>query len=49
MSLEFFSYNTQRPRLIIPEYGRNVQRMVELCVEAEDRESAPAWPSPSSR
>mgnify|MGYP003382396113 CR=1 FL=1 len=38
MSLEFFSYNTQRPRLIIPEYGRNVQRMVELCMEAEDRE-----------
>ena len=33
-----FDYNTQRPRLIIPEYGRNVQRMVEMCMEMEDRE-----------
>jgi hypothetical protein len=32
-----FDYNTQRPRLIIPEYGRHVQRMVELCMEVEDR------------
>ena len=33
-----FDYNTQRPRLIIPEYGRNVQRMVEHCMGIEDRE-----------
>jgi hypothetical protein len=33
-----FDYNTQRPRLIIPEYGRHVQRMVEHCMEIEDRE-----------
>ncbi len=33
-----FDYNTQRPRLIIPEYGRHVQRMVEHCMEVEDRE-----------
>jgi hypothetical protein len=33
-----FDYNTQRPRLIIPEYGRNVQRMVEMCMEMDDRE-----------
>jgi Domain of unknown function (DUF4290) len=33
-----FDYNTQRPRLIIPEYGRNVQRMVQICMEMEDRE-----------
>ena len=33
-----FDYNTQRNLLIIPEYGRLVQRMVETCVEEEDRE-----------
>lgn len=38
MSNAPFDYNTQRPRMIIPEYGRNVQRMVEMCMEMEDRE-----------
>lgn len=38
MSTAPFDYNTQRPRLIIPEYGRNVQRMVEMCLEMDDRE-----------
>ncbi|MCB0787656.1 MAG: DUF4290 domain-containing protein, partial [Flavobacteriales bacterium] len=38
MSTVAFDYNTQRPRLIIPEYGRHVQRMVEYCMEVEDRE-----------
>ncbi len=38
MSTVPFDYNTQRPRLIIPEYGRNVQRMVEHCMEVDDRE-----------
>ncbi len=33
-----FDYNTQRPRLIIPEYGRHVQRMVEHCMQVEDRD-----------
>lgn len=33
-----FDYNTQRTPLIIPEYGRYVQRMVELCLEEEDKE-----------
>ncbi len=33
-----FDYNTQRNHLIIPEYGRLVQRMVEHCLEEEDRE-----------
>lgn len=33
-----FDYNTQRPRLIIPEYGRHVQRMVQHCLEIEDRD-----------
>jgi hypothetical protein len=34
-----YDYNTQRPRLIIPEYGRHVQRMVEHCMGIEDREA----------
>ncbi len=38
MNAVTFDYNTQRPRLLIPEYGRNVQRMVEMCMEMEDRE-----------
>lgn len=33
-----FDYNTQRNRLVIPEYGRLVQRMVEHALEEEDRE-----------
>ncbi|MBL0128700.1 MAG: DUF4290 domain-containing protein [Flavobacteriales bacterium] len=34
-----FDYNTQRPRLIIPEYGRNVQRMVQHCMDMPEREA----------
>lgn len=32
------SYNTQQPRLIIPEYGRNIQRMVDHCCSLETKE-----------
>ena len=31
-------YNSKRPDIIIPEYGRNVQRMVEFALSIEDRE-----------
>ena len=31
-------YNTDRTALIIPEYGRNVQRMVDYCLTIEDQE-----------
>lgn len=31
-------YNTELSRLIIPEYGRNVQRMVEYLMTIEDKE-----------
>ncbi len=31
-------YNTSRPRMIIPEYGRNVQRMVDYLLTIQDRE-----------
>ncbi len=38
MSTAPFDYNTSRPRLIIPEYGRHVQRMVEHVMDIEDRD-----------
>ncbi len=31
-------YNSTRNRLIIPEYGRNIQKMIEHAVTIEDRE-----------
>jgi hypothetical protein len=31
-------YNTERPKMIIPEYGRNVQSMIEYCCSLKDRE-----------
>jgi len=31
-------YNTKREFLTIPEYGRNIQKMIEYCVGIEDRE-----------
>ncbi|MCI9286266.1 MAG: DUF4290 domain-containing protein [Muribaculaceae bacterium] len=32
------TYNTRRPRLILPEYGRGIQRMIDHCLTIEDRE-----------
>ena len=31
-------YNTGEKRLILPEYGRNIQNMVDYCVTIQDRE-----------
>ncbi|MEE1063410.1 MAG: DUF4290 domain-containing protein, partial [Paludibacteraceae bacterium] len=31
-------YNTQMPKLALPEYGRNIQNMVNYCLTIEDRE-----------
>ena len=31
-------YNTQEKRLAMPEYGRNIQNMVDYCVAIPDRE-----------
>lgn len=31
-------YNTERPKLIIPEYGRHIQKMVDQAIQMEDRE-----------
>ena len=33
-----FSYNTEREKLKIPEYGRTLQQMVDYCVTIEDRD-----------
>ncbi len=32
------SYNTQLKQLALPEYGRNIQRMVDHCLTIEDRD-----------
>ncbi len=34
----FLPYNSERPDLVIPEYGRNIQQMVEFALTIEDRE-----------
>lgn len=31
-------YNTERPKMIIPEYGRNVQSMIDYCCTLKERE-----------
>ena len=31
-------YNTKLPRLALPEYGRNIQNMVDYCVAIPDRD-----------
>ncbi|MCK4853034.1 MAG: DUF4290 domain-containing protein [Bacteroidales bacterium] len=33
-----YDYNTQRTKMVIPEYGRNIQKMIEYTVQVEDRE-----------
>ena len=38
MNIPGLDYNTQRPRLVLPEYGREVQRMVDLCRQLPDRD-----------
>jgi len=36
--LDFQPYNSNRTHLVIPEYGRNIQGMVEYALTLEDRE-----------
>jgi hypothetical protein len=31
-------YNTARPKMLIPEYGRNVQKMIDFAIELPSRE-----------
>lgn len=36
--IDNLEYNTERPKLIIPEYGRHIQKMVDHAISIEDRE-----------
>ncbi len=36
--IDNLEYNTERPHLIIPEYGRHIQKMVDHAVSIENRE-----------
>ena len=36
-AIKEFDYNTNRPDMVIPEYGRNVQKMVEHTMSVVDR------------
>ena len=36
------TYNTQQKKLILPEYGRNIQQMVDYCVTIPNREERTA-------
>ena len=37
MNIKGLDYNTQRERLILPEYGREVQQMIDHCVSLPNR------------
>lgn len=37
-AIEYLEYNSQRPRLIIPEYGRHLQKLIDSAVATQDRE-----------
>lgn len=36
--IDNLEYNTERPKLIIPEYGRHIQKMVDQAISIENRE-----------
>ncbi len=36
--VHFLEYNAERPHLIIPEYGRHLQKLIEQAVRIEDRD-----------
>lgn len=36
------TYNTRQKQLVLPEYGRNIQRMVDHCLSITDREERSA-------
>lgn len=37
-SVQYLEYNSQREHLIIPEYGRHVQKLIDEVTKIEDRE-----------
>ncbi|SEA28334.1 protein of unknown function [Segatella bryantii] len=38
MNIEGLDYNTQREKLVLPEYGREIQNMVNYCLTLTDRQ-----------
>ena len=36
--MDMIPYNTSEKKLILPEYGRNIQRLIDYCVAIENRE-----------
>ena len=38
MNIDGLDYNTQREQIVLPEYGREIQQMVEYAVGLPDRE-----------
>lgn len=38
MNIEGLDYNTQRSQLVLPEYGREIQEMVEYCTNLPSRQ-----------
>ena len=36
--IDDLEYNTERPYLMIPEYGRHIQKMVDQAIAMDDRE-----------
>lgn len=36
--VHFLEYNAERPHLIIPEYGRHLQKLIDFAVDITDRE-----------
>lgn len=39
MQIDSKDYNTSRPKLALPEYGRNVHNMVDLLMQIDDRDT----------
>jgi len=37
-AIAFLEYNSQRPKLIIPEYGRHLQKLIDIATETKDRD-----------
>jgi len=37
-AVQYLEYNAERPHLIIPEYGRHLQKLIEQAVALEDRD-----------
>ena len=39
MNIQGLDYNTQREKLVLPEYGREIQKMVNYCMALPDRDA----------